>query len=300
MTGLGGEAPPLSSDGAEEIRVSVVIPFHDARATLVEAVTAVLRSRDSNPAVEVVLVDNRSTDGSGDLAAELAGRHQWVRVVAAPEAPGAAVARNVGAAHARGRLLAFTDADDIVSPSWVGGLLEAEARGVRFATGRMSRFSTGDAPDFERTFSGSLRHMGGPPYADGSCFIVERELFLRLGGFDESLRTGEDVDLSWRLGADVDLEVLPGCVVASRLKPGGVARLRQHHFYGRGDVALWIRHGGALAHREPPWTLVRVYAGLVLRLPLLWDRRQRHRWLQQLGRRSGRLAASVRHRVWLP
>ena len=91
--------------------VSVVVPVYDVEAYLPEALDSVLAQ--SHRALEVVVVDDGSTDGSGALADDYAGRDPRVRVVHTPNR-GLGAARNVGVRHATGEILAFADSDDVV------------------------------------------------------------------------------------------------------------------------------------------------------------------------------------------
>jgi CDP-glycerol glycerophosphotransferase (TagB/SpsB family) len=92
-------------------RLSVVVPFHDAVGQLGTCVESLLRQ--SHPNLEIVLVDDGSTDGSADVARSYARRHRNVRLVSQRHR-GVGAARNAGVAKARGQFLAFCDADDTV------------------------------------------------------------------------------------------------------------------------------------------------------------------------------------------
>lgn len=89
----------------------MVIPFRDASATLAVSVHSVLEQ--TLRAIEVLLVDDGADRASREVADRLATQHARVRLVQGP-AEGVAAARNAGAAEARGRYLAFCDADDTV------------------------------------------------------------------------------------------------------------------------------------------------------------------------------------------
>src|SRR5271154_2929459 len=100
--------------------VSVVIPAHNAGETLGEclaAATTQFFSRAKN--VEVILVDDGSTDATGEIGAK-AG----VKVIRRKNG-GAAAARNTGLAAASGRWVAFTDADCMPSRRWLDWLMRA-------------------------------------------------------------------------------------------------------------------------------------------------------------------------------
>lgn len=106
-----GDVPALPP--AEPPLVSVVIPARNEARNIALCVQSVLRS--SYPSVEVVVVDDRSTDGTGIIAREVARGDERVRVIEAPPLPdgwlGKQWACSQGAAAATGELLCFTDAD---------------------------------------------------------------------------------------------------------------------------------------------------------------------------------------------
>lgn len=91
--------------------LSVVIPVHDAVDTLPDVVRTLLAA--PRLAVEVVVVDDASTDGSTDVVRGLAADHDQVTAVVFDDNHGAGVARNAGFEHVRGRYTWFFDADDI-------------------------------------------------------------------------------------------------------------------------------------------------------------------------------------------
>ncbi len=109
---LGDEIAPHRS---ESPLVSVVIPARNEARNIALCMQSVLRSH--YPFVEVVVVDDRSTDGTGIIAREVSRNDKRARVIEAPPLPdgwlGKQWACSQGAAVARGELLCFTDADTI-------------------------------------------------------------------------------------------------------------------------------------------------------------------------------------------
>jgi teichuronic acid biosynthesis glycosyltransferase TuaG len=90
--------------------VSVVIPAHDAAATLDEAIASV--AAQTYPDWELLVVDDASTDSTPDVAMRFASTDPRIRLVRRTARGGPARARNEGLLHARGRYVAFLDADD--------------------------------------------------------------------------------------------------------------------------------------------------------------------------------------------
>ncbi|MEQ8292244.1 MAG: glycosyltransferase family 2 protein [Roseovarius sp.] len=94
--------------------LSVIIPFYNAAATLERVAGDVLALGGEGVRCQVILVDDASTDGSGEIARRLATEHPEVLVLRHEVNAGAGVARMTGWPHATGRYALFFDADDIL------------------------------------------------------------------------------------------------------------------------------------------------------------------------------------------
>src|SRR5664279_5718728 len=116
--GAGGRARALI---LRPLDLSVVIPAHNVADTLAEQLDALL-AQQWDGEWEVVVVDNRSTDGTAALVAEYAARDPRIRMVTAPARAGRSYARDVGLASATADAIAFCDGDDIVGPRWVAAM----------------------------------------------------------------------------------------------------------------------------------------------------------------------------------
>lgn len=272
--------------------ISIIIPAFD-EADRIGGQLAALAAQIPGDDCEVIVADNGSRDGTPAVVASWSDRLP-VRVVDASARRGPAAARNDAARVARGDLLVFVDADDVVLPGFVDAWRDLPAD-VVFATGPVVFFPAGAAPPADARAAAPVLpvQMGFLPYALGANLAVRRAAFDRVGGFDESYRAAEDVDLSWRLQLDgVRLDLVPGAVVAKREAAGFAATVRQYVAYGRRDPQLYRAYRD-LGVPGPRWRAVlRAYAGLVVRAPLLWRPEERRRFAHQLGRRAGRLAGS--------
>lgn len=91
--------------------VSIVMPVHNAEAVLEETVKSVLEQSFGD--YELIMVEDASTDGSRDLMYKLAGEDSRIKVLVNEGEHGAAHARNMGIKAAKGRYLAYLDADDL-------------------------------------------------------------------------------------------------------------------------------------------------------------------------------------------
>jgi CDP-glycerol glycerophosphotransferase len=118
-------------------RLSVVVPAYQVVGWLEAALDSVITQDFAD--LEVIVVDDGSTDGTGELADEIAARDSRVTVVHQANA-GLGPARNVGVRHATGELLAFADSDDLVMPGAYSRLVESlDASGSDLAIGAVER-----------------------------------------------------------------------------------------------------------------------------------------------------------------
>lgn len=173
--------------------ISVIIPTCDRPAEYLRtAIGSVLEQ--SLPADEIILVDN------GTRPAELSALPEGVLMYRLPPRVGPSRARNFGAAMARGSHLAFLDDDDW----WDTGFLhEAWAvlqdEGVRCVYGRKDIFRDGKVQRYKCPSRETLTIdilLRRNPGTGGQNLLIEKELYWRVGGFDEHLCTSEDKGLA--------------------------------------------------------------------------------------------------------
>ncbi len=193
------------------MRARIVIVNWNGRRWLEGCLLALERERRSS--IEVVLVDNASTDDSVTL---VRGRFPWVRVLALESNTGFAKGNNLGATGASGDYLIFLNNDTVVRSGWLDALL-ATADGDAAIGLVTSQITYLDRPNvIDSAGDGYLRCGGafkirhGQAVANdgmatdvfgacGAACLVRRALFEQVGGFDEHFfMVYEDVDLSYR------------------------------------------------------------------------------------------------------
>jgi glycosyltransferase involved in cell wall biosynthesis len=271
--------------------LSVVIPVRNAAATLRDQLDAVLSSIDSD--VEVIVVDNGSTDASRAIAAEFAARGGPVRVVDAAERPGEAHARNIGLAAARSPAIAFCDADDVVSGGWVAAMQRALGE-ADYVTGpvELERLNPPWLAGVRgrRIFSALPTTIGGIPFAHGCNIGVRREVADRLGGFVDTGRAGTDIDFAiraWKAGVVLtwDGQAMIHYRHRSRLRD----RWRQAVSYGRAADRLHRVAGEPWGLRTRVLHQRRRAFWLVATSPRLVRRSHRAQWLWTLALAVGEI-----------
>jgi GT2 family glycosyltransferase len=197
--------------------VSIVIPSWNGRHLLEPCLASLDALDHPGDAVERIVFDNGSSD---DTVAWLAQHHPRVRILRSPRNLGFAEACNRAVAAARAELVCLLNNDVRVTPDWLRELLAARAATGAACVGSRVLTREGETVEFD---GGTMNFHGhGAPYrhgvpaselagereprptlfACGAAMLVDREVFLRAGGFDESyFAYYEDVDLGWRLWA---------------------------------------------------------------------------------------------------
>ncbi len=180
--------------------ISVVVPVRNSAATLGACLAALTRQTADPAAYEIIVVNDGSTDNTGEIA-----RRMGLRCVdIAPSGP--AVARNQGAAQAQGELVLFTDGDCEPAPDWIVQMCApfadpevAGARGVYLTrqTALVARFVQQEYQDkYDRT-----ARRATIDFIDTYSAGYRRAVFLENGGFEGafSAPSVEDQELSFRL-----------------------------------------------------------------------------------------------------
>lgn len=234
------------------------------------------------------------------IVGSFADRLPALRVVDASARPGAAHARNVGAACARGRALAFCDADDVVAPGWLEALVAALEH-HQLAAGRLdfAALNDGDARRFEPPH-GLHVHLDFLPAAASANLGIDRAAFDACGGFNELQPGGgaEDVDLCWRAQLQgFSLVAADDAVVSYRLRPTLAARARQLEHYGTCDALLYRDFRSRGVRRPSAVGVLRQWVWIGLRLLRLRRSDEWEVWARWIAYHRGRARGSIRYRV---
>lgn len=281
--------------------VSVVMPVRNA-AREIEAQLAALEAQRYEGAWEVVVADNGSTDGTLAMLERWHGRLPGLRVVDASDRIGAAGARNAGAAAARGDLLVFCDADDVVAEGWLVALVRAAADAPlvggsidprRINPARLLVWRPAVAAE-QLAVSGDYL-----PYAWTANLAIHADVFAAVGGFRTDFDVGEDVELSWRVQlAGHRLAFAGDAVVDYRYRDGLRALVRQYVAYGGIGPHLYSLYRDAGMPPSPAGPALRQWASLLVRLVLAVRSPERFGDVaRRIAFRWGRVRGSLRHRV---
>jgi glycosyltransferase involved in cell wall biosynthesis len=197
--------------------VSVIVPVFNREAYLREALDSILKQ--TRPADEIIVLDDGSTDGSGEIARSYGERIRYM----AQANQGIGGARNAGIAAAKGDLVAILDSDDV----WLETKLERQCEVLSqcpeldFIFCRMLQFFTPEAdqphpPAFNREVMAACLASG---------LLARKEIFVKTGAYETNLRVGEFV--SWvgraqELGLRYD--IVPEVLLHRRVHAGNSVR----------------------------------------------------------------------------
>ena len=282
------------------MRLSVVIPCLNSADQLPVQLWALAREKWQGW-WEVVIADNGSTDGTREVAEQFKDRLPRLLVVDASARRGAAYARNVGARSASGEAFLFLDADDQIAPGYLPAMAGALAHHDFVAAYRDSEsLNTGWVRMSRHThpYEGFRTFFNFLPHAGGTRIGVRRSIFESVGGFDQNLLRGEDVDFCWRVQlAGTPLWLVPEAIVRVRYPDSFCRMYRQARLSGRGDALLYRRYRAAGMPGRSIGDGLRDWLRLIQRLPRIRSKSGWAHWVRRLGQCVGRLEGSLRYRV---
>jgi mycofactocin system glycosyltransferase len=250
-----GAAHPAPADAPSIADVTVVVPCYAPTDRALAATLAPLA------ALPTIVVD----DGSEvpiDISRVTARSTADVRLIRLPVNRGPGAARNAGLAEVTTPYVLFVDADAVIDPAELPQLLghligdhhEVAAVAPRVHAlvgvdaGTLGRYEEVRSPLDMGAVPANVRAGTRVGYVPAAVLLCRTEAVRSIGGFDESLRYGEDVDLVWRLAeAGWAVRYEPAAAATHAVRPSLSALLRQRYRYGTAAGALERGHPGALA-----------------------------------------------------
>lgn len=220
--------------------VSVVIPAYNAEKTLRRALDSVWL-QDYRP-LEVIVIDDASTDGTARIAEEDAGK--GLTLVRLPRNLGECGAMNAGIRAATGEYVAFLDADD----EWRAGKI-AKQMAILAANPQMQfitcqAYFVSPSNDGQPVLWGDIpptdsreiwRLLLARPMISKPCVIARRDALLAHGGFDHTLKVAGDQDMWIRLAAEGEVGYVPEPLVTVYDTPGSLMKR-----YRRGEIEMML------------------------------------------------------------
>jgi glycosyltransferase involved in cell wall biosynthesis len=205
--------------------ISCIVPVRNGERYLADTVDSILAQ--THTPLEIILVDNQSTDGTAAIARRYASR---VRYVFNNGATDPATGRNVGLAAATGAFLAFLDADDLWLPHKTAVQLQqfAAQPGLDICVAQLENFWSPDVPAGARWFHDDRRPMIVTAWMP-QAMLATRDAFTRFGPWDPA--QGHAANSEWFARAQARgarTAVAPEVLVRRRLHATNTSRLGAH------------------------------------------------------------------------
>jgi mycofactocin glycosyltransferase len=227
--------------------VSIVIPVYNRPAEIAECLASLQALDYPSDKIEVIVVDDASRDRT---VAEV--RRFDVRLIVQPSNMGQSAARNTGVAAASGEIIAFLDSDCIAEKAWLRDLVPyfQDSR-VALVGGYVGAYYNEKQMDRYEQVCSAL-NMGADVVlgrGEGSVFyvptcnmLVRKEIYEQVGGLDETLQVGEDVDLCWRMmQAGHHLFYVPRGQVLHKHRNRLLSGFLRRFDYGTSEAVLYAR-----------------------------------------------------------
>jgi mycofactocin system glycosyltransferase len=243
-------AHPRPAGGPSHRDVTVVIPVRD-NADGLRRLVGQLRG------LTVVIVDDGSLTPVNP--GQLDGAASDIEIIRHDHSRGPAAARNTGLSRCRTDYVAFLDADVLPRRGWLEALLGhfcdptvamAAPRIVALHDGgsAVARYEAARSALDLGEWEAPVRPYGPVPYVPSAAIVCRRSDVVALGGFDEALQSGEDVDLCWRLlESGLRIRYEPVAQVAHDHRTQMRQWLSRRAFYGGSAAPLSLRHPDKVA-----------------------------------------------------
>lgn len=217
-------------------QISVVIPAYNSADYINEAIDSALAQIGVE--IEVIVVDDGSSDDTVERVKAYGDRVKLVEQVN----QGSAVARNRGISESRADFVAFLDADDYWHPEKLAKQWALVSHGARLVYARFSLWEEGTNGNFPaaKTHLETSQAQGrmSKPTRDGwlyvdllldcevwtSTVVAHKELLNKVGGFDPSLRKGQDYDLWLKLANEAEWHGVSECLALYRIHGQNITR----------------------------------------------------------------------------
>lgn len=208
---------------------------------------------------------------------------------------------NVGVAASKGDVILRIDGDDVAADGWLGSMANAVSK-FDFAAGSLELNRLNKSAVYRTApFTGSKsKFMGFLPYVIGCNMGFSRTLFNSVGGFSESIGSGQDVDFSWRAQLQgYSIKDVPEAVMHYRYRDTVHGMWKQTVIYAVAHVHLYKRFSKYGMPRSDPHKALRVYKKLLKTFPTLVHAKklEREKYIRELAAYWGRIKGSIIYRT---
>lgn len=280
--------------------VSIVIAVYNRAGEIGACIESLLRLAYPRAKREIIVVDDGSTDDTSAVVSQYD-----VKLITQEKNRGQSAARNAGVAEAKGEIVAFIDSDCIAEPGWLRELVPyfLDSRNVLvggyvdsfFRESLLDRYEEAKSPlnMGETVLTGCGEESDF--YVPTCNVLIKKDVYLQVGGLDEGLRVGEDVDFCWKLKeAGFRLAYVPKGRVRHKHRNQLGEIFKRRFDYGTSEPVLYARHRAICKHYPLQPSCMAVFFlcawGLIARQPLiapaaglifLWDVISKRRFYEE-------------------
>jgi glycosyltransferase involved in cell wall biosynthesis len=249
-----------------KIKVSVIIPAKNEGKYLALCIEAIKKAFNNKTRYEIIIVNNNSTDNTKTIA------KKYSCILIDNAKYGAASSRNIGAKNARGEYLAFIDADCVINKQWYANLSE------NLNIENVAAAGTKIMPDLEyatwvekimfylnvRRGKKISKNAIEVKWIGSSNILIKKQVFDKIGGFDEDFITCEDYDLSQRVSEQGKI-LLDNRIFTTHMREDKTLNelFRNEIYRGKNSLKNWIRNGYQL-YEMPSIIVPAIFFALIL------------------------------------
>lgn len=230
------------STPVNRVILSVIIPALNEERAIGQCLTSLVRQSVPAERFEVIVVDNGSVDRTVETARAFEGSLN-LTIMQKTDSHVSAL-RNLGAASAKGQFLAFLDADCFAPPDWLSRSVDVLRSGDGGVVGAFYTIPPNSSWLAKAWYEDLHTVKCGPvSYVPSGTLLVSRSVFVKLGGFDETIQTSEDCEFCQRVtAAGYRVLAFPALSTIHLGTPQTLgAFYRQQRWHGNGVRTVFLR-----------------------------------------------------------
>lgn len=218
--------------------------------------------------IEIIIIDSHSEDDTVDIVKRYMKKYPFIRLIVKGGKRG--YCRNLGVKKARGDIVAFVDGDCIVNPFWVEQIRKTISEGAHVAAGYTINIGYYPFASLGRV---ELYYKGSDITFPSCNLAYTKEAFQKIGGFDNTFVTAEDIDLNFRAVQNgYSIKYNKDMIIYARARDTFVGFFKQAFWNGFGRKQLTRKHGNLwgnysysemFKHKMTFWYLVRMVIAMV-------------------------------------
>lgn len=235
------------------IIVSVIVPVLNASSYIKDCIISLINQDFPKDQYEIIIVDNGSKDNTVNI---LEKYKEYITILHEPKI-GSYIARNAGVNVSKGRIMAFTDADCIAHKDWLKKLYEgftSEDIGcvvgaiVPYHGKTLVEIYSGNKDLLSQKHTLSSKFL---PYGQTANVAFRREVFEKIGDFDQGLMSGGDADIAWRMQITTNFKLVynANSIIEHHHRSTFKGLFKQQFRYGLGRILLYKKYDNLMVSK---------------------------------------------------